>query len=57
MHSNLQYTGCCKTSGQLRKPITDALARSEKTLKNLFLEKIIIPGQKSVPFYVIKEVQ
>ena len=34
-----------------------SLARSEKTLKNLFLEKIIIPGQKSVPFYVIKEVQ
>ena len=33
------------------------LARTKKSLKNLFLEKIIIPAQKSIPFNVIKEVQ
>ena len=42
---------CCgvKTSG--------TLARTKKSLKNLFLEKIIIPPQKSIPFNVIKRVQ
>ena len=34
-----------------------ALARTRKSLKNLFLEKIIIPPRKSIPFNVIKRVQ
>ena len=33
------------------------LARTRKSLKNLFLEKIIIPPRKSIPFNVIKRVQ
>ena len=33
------------------------LARTKKSLKNLFLEKIIIPPRKSIPFNVIKRVQ
>ena len=33
------------------------VASTKKSLKNLFLEKIIIPPRKSIPFNVIKRVQ
>ena len=47
-------------SGQICKScsvLPTTLARTKKSLKNLFLEKIIIPPQKSIPFNVIKRVQ
>merc|ERR1712218_259878 len=38
-------------------PVVVVVARTKKSLKNLFLEKIIIPPRKSIPFNVIKRVQ
>ena len=44
-----------KTASSLCNGVT--IARTKKSLKNLFLEKIIIPPRKSIPFNVIKRVQ
>ena len=62
LHAHIQHQGLSNMSVAGNPSVADdpsgaTVARSKKSLKNLFLEKIIIPAQKSIPFNVIKEVK
>ena len=65
-YQSLYYYYSIDLLRQLKEPVLNysvgcqastSLARTKKSLENSFLEKIIIPPQKSIPFNVIKRVQ